>query len=112
MLEISSSEIDMGESILAGYEAWEMSVRSALGMGGKNLDFRASAFSERVVAVPRRVTRLGMVRGVSGRRLLFLAHLASGQIPLLPLAASATACLECTALAFFMAATLVLSASR
>jgi hypothetical protein len=38
--------------------------------------------------------------------------LASGQIPLLPLAASATACLECTALAFFMAATLVLSASR
>jgi hypothetical protein len=52
-LEISSSEIDRGEGISAGYEAWGMLVRSALGMGGNNLDFRASAFSEGVVAVPR-----------------------------------------------------------
>jgi hypothetical protein len=112
MLEISSSEIDMGESILAGYEAWEMSVRSALGMGGKNLDFRASAFWKGVVAVPRGVTRLGIVRGVGGRWLLFLAHFASGQIHLLPLTASATACLKCAALAFLIASPLALSASR
>ncbi len=43
-LEITSSEIHMGEGISAGYEAWGMLVRSALDMWGKNLDFRASAF--------------------------------------------------------------------
>ncbi len=43
-----------------------MSVRSALGMGGKYLDFRASAFSEGVVAVPEGVTRLEIVGGGQG----------------------------------------------
>ncbi len=89
-----------------------MLVRSALGIGGKNLDFRASAFSEGVVAEPEGVSRLGMVGGVGGRWLLCLAHFASGQIPLLTLAASATACLKCAALAFWMATPLTLSASR
>ncbi len=102
----------MGEGISAGYEAWGKSVRSALGMGGKNLDFRASAFSEGVVAVPKGVTRLGIVGGVRGRQLLCLAHCASGQIPLLPLAVSATACLKFSALAFLMASPLARSASR
>jgi hypothetical protein len=34
-LEVSSSEIDMGKGISAGYEALEMSERSASGIGGK-----------------------------------------------------------------------------
>ncbi len=110
-LEISSLEIDMGEVVSAGYEAWGMSVRSASGMGGKNIDFRASAFLEGVVAVPRGMIRLEMVGGVRGRWLLSLAHFASGQIPHLPIAASATACLKCAALAFLTAAPLALSAS-
>ncbi len=35
-----------------------------MGMGRKNLDYMASAFSERVVAVMKGVIRLGMVGGV------------------------------------------------
>jgi hypothetical protein len=111
-LKISSSNIDMGEGILAEYEAMGISVRSALGIGGKNLNSRAFAFSAGVVAVLEEVTRLGIVGGVRGRWLLSLAHFASSQIPLLPLAASATACLKCAALAFLMVAPLALSASR
>jgi hypothetical protein len=38
------------------------------------------------------VTRLGMVKGVGERWLLSFAHFDSGQIPLLPCAASATTC--------------------
>jgi hypothetical protein len=81
-------------------------------MGGNNLDFKASAFSEGVIVMLAGVTRLGMVGGVRRRWLLSFAHYASGQIPLLPLAASATACLKCTALAFLVAAALALNASR
>jgi hypothetical protein len=81
-------------------------------MGGKNWDFKASTFSGEVVATPERMTRLGMVVGVGGRWLLSFAYLASGQIPLLSLAASATAYLKCAALAFLMANPLAISASR
>ncbi len=42
-------------------------MRSAFGMEGKNWDFRASAFSDRVVAMPEGITRLGIVGGVEGR---------------------------------------------
>jgi hypothetical protein len=65
-LEISSSEIDNREGILAGYEALGISVRSAFGMGVKKCDFRASAFPEGVVAMPERVIRLGIVGEVRG----------------------------------------------
>jgi hypothetical protein len=81
-------------------------------MGGKNQLLKASAFSEGVVAILEAVTRLGMVGGVGGRWLLSFAHFASGQIPLLSLAASATACLKFAALALLMADPLALSASR
>jgi hypothetical protein len=81
-------------------------------MGGKNLNFRASASSEGVVAMPEEVTRLGIVRGVGGRWLLLFAHFANGQIPLLPHVVSAAACLKCAALAFLIAAPLALRASR
>jgi hypothetical protein len=77
-----------------------MSERTASGIGGKNRAFRASAFSEGVVAFPEGVTRLGIEEGVEGMWLLVLAHFASGHMPFLFLAASATACLECVALAF------------
>ncbi len=87
-------------------------MRSAFGMGGKNLDFKASAFSGGVVATPEGMTRLGMVREVGGIWLLSFAHFISGQIPLLPLAASATASLKSSALAILMADPLALSASR
>jgi hypothetical protein len=56
-LVISSSVIDMGEGISAGYEALGILVRSAFGKGGKNWDFRASAFSDRVVAKLKGITR-------------------------------------------------------
>ncbi len=70
------------------------------------------AFSEGVVAILEVLTRLEIVKGVGGRWLLSFAHFANGQIPFLPLAASATACLNCAALAFPMADLLALSASR
>ncbi len=63
-LEIFSSEINMGEGIAAWYEVLGISVKSAFGMGGKNRDFRALAFSAKVVAKLLVVTRSGMVRGV------------------------------------------------
>jgi hypothetical protein len=66
-LDISSSEIYMGEGISGGYEALGISDRSASGMGGNNCIFRASAFSMEVVAVPDCVTRLGIDGGVGGR---------------------------------------------
>jgi hypothetical protein len=110
-LKISSSETDMGESISAGYEALGILVRSAFGMGEKNWDFRASAFSKGVVAMPEGMTRLGKVGGVGERWLPSFAHFASCQIFHL-LAASATACLKCAVLAFLMAAPLALSASK
>ncbi len=66
-LEIFSSKIDMVKGISAGYESLGLLVRLAFGLGGKNLDFRASAFSEEVIAMPEAVTRLGMVWGVGGR---------------------------------------------
>jgi hypothetical protein len=66
-LEIPSLEITMGEGIAAGNEASGMSLRSTLGIGEKNWVFRASAFSDRVVAIPDGVTRLGIVGGVGGR---------------------------------------------
>jgi hypothetical protein len=50
--------------------------------------------------------------GVGGIWLLSIAHFASGQSPLLLLAASATACLKYIALTFLMADPLGLSASR
>ncbi len=65
-IEISSSEIDMGEGTSAGYEALGMLVRSAFDMVGKNCDFRASVFPERVIAMLAGVTMLGMVEGVGG----------------------------------------------
>ncbi len=92
-LEISSSEMDMGEGILAGYRVLGMSERLASGRGKKSRVFRASAFSGGVVACPEEVTRLGMDGVVGGRRLRVFTHFASGQMPFLPLAASATACL-------------------
>jgi hypothetical protein len=111
-LEISSSKIDMGEGISIGYEVLGISVRSASGMGGKNQNFRASAFSEGAIAIMEAVARLGMVGGEGEELLLPFAQFASGQIHLLPLAALATACLSCTALAFLMAHPLALSAFR
>jgi hypothetical protein len=66
-LEISSSEIDMGEGISGGYDALGISERSASGMGGENRVIRASAFSVGVVAVPVGVTRLGIDGSVGGR---------------------------------------------
>jgi hypothetical protein len=62
--------METGEGNSAGYEASGIPVRSAFGMVGKNLDFRASAFSEEVIAMPEGVTRLGLVGGVGGRWLL------------------------------------------
>jgi hypothetical protein len=50
--------------------------------------------------------------GVGGRWLFSFAHFASGLILLLPLAVSATACLKFAAIAFLMADSLALSASR
>jgi hypothetical protein len=41
-----------GEGILAGYYALEILVKTAFVTGKKNLDFRASAFSGRVIAIP------------------------------------------------------------
>jgi hypothetical protein len=82
----------MGEGITVGYEALRMLLRSALGIGGKNWVFRASAFSNGVVAMPDRVTRVWIVRGVRGKWLCSFTLLASGHIPLILLAASATAC--------------------
>jgi hypothetical protein len=49
-LEISSSEIDMGEGISTGNEALWMSEKSTSGISRKNCTFRASALSEGVVA--------------------------------------------------------------
>ncbi len=111
-LAISSLEIDIGEGISAGYEALGISVRWAFGMGEKNQDLKASTFSGGVVAMPVGVTRSGIVRGVGRRWLLSFTYFASGQNPLLPLAASATAGLKFVALAFLMADLLALSASR
>jgi hypothetical protein len=102
----------MGEGIAAGYEALGILLRSTLGIGGKNWVFRASAFSDKVVAMPDSVTRLGIVGGVGGRWLCSFAHLASGYTPLLLFVVSATAYLKCTASAFLMAIPLALSASR
>jgi hypothetical protein len=89
-----------------------MSERSVSGIGGKNRAFRASAFSEGVVAFLEGVTRLGIEGGVERRWLLALAHFASGHMPFLFVAASATAYLKCAALAFLIASLLALSASR
>jgi hypothetical protein len=111
-LEISSLEIDRGNCILARYEVLGILLRSAFSIGGKNQDFRSSAFTVGVVGMPDRVTGLGIVRGVGGRWLLSFDHFASGQIPLLSHAASATAYLKCEALAFWMTAPFALSASR
>jgi hypothetical protein len=61
-LEFSSKEIDIWEDILAGYDALGMTVRSAFGLGGKTGDFRASAFSEGVIAMPVGLTGLRMVK--------------------------------------------------
>ncbi len=102
----------MGEGISTGYEALGMSKRSASGIGEKNHTFRASAPPEGAVAPPEGVTRLEFGGGVGGRQLLVFAHFASGHMLLLPLAASATACLKCAALAFLIASPLALSASR
>jgi hypothetical protein len=68
--------------------------------GGKELGLQGFCFLKGVVAMMEEVTRLGMVGGLGGKRLLSFAHFASSQIPLLSLAASATASLKCTALAF------------
>ncbi len=87
-------------------------MRSAFGIRGKNRDYKASAFSGGVIATPQVITRLGIVGGVGERWLLSFAHFASGQIPLFPLAASATASLKFAALAYLMADTLALSESR
>ncbi len=111
-LEISSTEITMGEGIAAGYEELGMSVRSASGIGGTDWDFRASAFSGGVGAIPEGVTSLGMVGGVRGRWLCSLAHFSRSQISLHPLAAYATARLKYAAFVFLMAVPLALSASR
>jgi hypothetical protein len=80
-LEISSSEIDMGKGILAGYEGLGISVRSAFGMGGKNLDFRALGFSEGVVAMPEGVKRLGNVGGLGGDSFFLLPILQVARFP-------------------------------
>ncbi len=87
----------MEEGISAAYEAWGMSVRLAFGIGGKNWDFRAYAKSEGVVALQEEVTKMTMVGGVGRRWFRSFVHLASCQIPLLPLAASATVCFKCAA---------------
>jgi hypothetical protein len=43
-LAISSSESDMEEGILAGYEALGISVWSAFGIGGRNWDLKLQPF--------------------------------------------------------------------
>jgi hypothetical protein len=111
-IEISFSEIDMGEGISVGYEALGMLERLASGIRGKNCALRALAFSEGVVALPEGVTRLRINEGVGRRWLLVFAYFASCHMPLLPLAALARACLKCTASAFLIASHLALSASR
>ncbi len=110
-LVITSSEIDIGEGTSTGYDSLRVSVRSASGIGEKKQDFRELAFSEGVEATLVVVTKLGMVRGVGGRWLHSFAHFADSQMPLLILAASATACLKCAALALVIADPLALSAS-
>jgi hypothetical protein len=110
-LVISSSEIDIGEGTSTGYESLRVSVRPASGIVKKKQDFRELAFSEGDEATLVVVTKLGMVGGVGGRWLHSFAHFANGEMPLLPLAASATACLKCAALALVIADPLALSAS-
>jgi hypothetical protein len=108
-LEIFSLEIHKGESISAGFGVLGIMARSALGIGGINRDFKASAFSEEVIAMPEDETNLGITGGIQGRWLLSSTPFAIGQICFLTLAALSTACSECTALAFFVAAPLALS---
>ncbi len=84
-LAISSSEMDMGEEPFAEYEAVGISVRSAFGMGGKNGDFKASAFSGGVVAMPEGITRLGMVWGYGEDGFFHLPILPVARFPFFPL---------------------------
>ncbi len=83
-----------------------------MGIERKNCVFRASAFSWGVVAVPEGVIKVGTYGGVVGWWLLVFALIVSGQIPLLPLAASATTFLKFAALVFLIAFLLTHSASR
>jgi hypothetical protein len=62
----------MGEGISAGYEALVILVRSALGMGRKKQDLRASAISEGVGAMLWVVTMLGMVGEIEGDGFILL----------------------------------------
>jgi hypothetical protein len=50
--------------------------RLALDIVWKNCTFRASAFSEGVIAIPVDITKLEIDSGVRGRWLLVLAHFA------------------------------------
>jgi hypothetical protein len=77
----------------AEYEALRILVSPAVMHEKENQNFRASVFSGGVVVMLEVVTRLAMVSQVGRRWLWSFAHFASGQIPLLPLAASATVCL-------------------
>ncbi len=60
---------------------------------GNNRAFKSSASLNGVVAMLEGIIRFGIVRGVRRRWLLSFAHYASGQIPLLSIAVSTTACL-------------------
>jgi hypothetical protein len=56
-VKISSSEMEIGEDISAGYRVLGMVERSASGRGRKTCIFRTSAFPHRVIACPEGVTR-------------------------------------------------------
>jgi hypothetical protein len=101
-LELSSSEIDKGESFPGGYTEFEISERSVIGMGGKYQAFRALVLTEGVEALLLGVTRVGIKGRVGERLLCVFAHFASGQMPLLNLVALTIASLKCKPLAFLI----------
>ncbi len=57
----------LGKGIAAGYEALGMSLRSPLGIGGKNLVFMTSALSDGVIAMPDCTTKLEIVGTMRGK---------------------------------------------
>ncbi len=79
---------------------------------GKTHNFKASASTTGVVAVPDGVTTLEIDWRIGGRSLLVIALFASGHVSFLPLTASATAFLKCPAFALFIASLLALCSSR
>jgi hypothetical protein len=105
----------MREEISGEYDASPMLERSASSIEVIKYAFTASAFSTGVVVISDSMTRLRTDKGVDrgGREsCLVFAHSASDQMQLLIHLVSATACLNCAALAFMTASSLGLSASR